>query len=173
MAKAKLASIEPGCTELAEKMGFELVDFCLDREPTGSYLRLYIDKPEGISLDDCEKYHKAVRPLVEPIDFDFMEVSSPGVDRPLKRDRDFERAMGSEIEVHLFRAMNGAKVLTGILAGVEDEDILLDTPEGEKRVPRKAASLVKPVVDLEGIEDVDLSGDNVTDFENEESGDEA
>ena len=89
MAKARIAAVEPACAELAEKMGFELVDLSLDREPTGAYLRLYIDRPEGISLDDCEKYHKAVRSLVEPIDFDFMEVSSPGIDRPLKKERDF------------------------------------------------------------------------------------
>ena len=175
MAKAAAASLEPRCARMAEEMGFELVDFCLDREPTGTYLRLYIDRPEGISLDDCEKYHKAVRPVVEPIDFDFMEVSSPGLDRPLKKDRDFERALGSEIEVKLFKAMDGSKVLNGILAGLENGEIILETPEGERRVPRKAAALVKPVVDMEGIEEVDLSGDEPADgYENtEESGDQA
>ena len=160
MAKAEItASIEPRCRKLAEKMGYELVDVCLDREPTGKYLRIYIDRPEGISLDDCEAYHKAVRPLTEDYDYDFMEVSSPGIDRPLKKDRDFERNLGSEIEIHLFKPLNGAKVLNGILAGLEDGDILLDTPEGVLRVPRKSASLVKPVVNMDGIEDVDLGGE--------------
>ena len=159
MAKGELNTVvEPKCRRLADEMGFELVDVALDREPTGKYLRIYIDRPEGISLDDCERFHKAIRPLVESYDYDFMEVSSPGIDRPLKTDRDFERNLGAEVEIHLFRALEGVRELTGTLAGLEGEEIVLDTPEGEKRIPRKAASLVRPVVDLEGIEEVDLSG---------------
>ncbi len=160
MAKAELSSVvEPKCRKIAEQMGFELVEVALDREPGGKYLRIYIDKPEGITLDDCEVYHKAVRPLVESYDYDFMEVSSPGIDRPLKTERDFERNLGAEVEVRLFKAMDGTKEIHGILAGLEDGEILLDTPEGEKRISRKAAALVKPVVDMEGIEEVDLSED--------------
>jgi len=158
MAKTDwITAVSPRFERVAEQMGFELVDVCLDREPTGSYLRIYIDKPEGISLDDCEAYHKTVRPMVENYDYDFMEVSSPGLDRPLKKDRDFERAAGSEVEVRLFRPLEGAKTLTGVLMGLEEGEILLETPEGERRIPRKAAALVKPVVDMEGIEEVDLS----------------
>ena len=104
-----------------------------------------------------------MRSIADSVDYDFMEVSSPGIDRPLKKDRDFERNLGAEIEIKLFKAMDGAKVLTGILAGLEDGDILLETPAGVKRIPRKAAALVKPTVDMEGIEEVDLS-------ENTESG---
>ncbi|MDO4837387.1 MAG: ribosome maturation factor RimP [Clostridia bacterium] len=158
MAKAELTTVvEPKCKRLADQLGFELVDVCLDKEGAGKYLRIYIDKPEGISMDDCETYHRAIQPQLESYDYDFLEVSSPGIDRPLKKDRDFERALGSEIEVKLFKAMDGQKVITGILAGLENGDIVLDTPAGEKRIPRKAAALVKPVVDMEGIESVDLS----------------
>ena len=163
MAKTGTAAIESRCAKIAEDMGFELVDIGVEKEPTGRYLRFYIDKPEGISLDDCEAYHKAVRSIADSVDYDFMEVSSPGIDRPLKKDRDFERNLGSEIEVKLFKPIDGSKLLTGILAGLEDGDILLETPAGVQRIPRKAAALVKPIVDMEGIEDVDLS-------ENTESG---
>ena len=144
----------------------------MEKEPTGRYLRFYIDKPEGISLDDCETYHKAVRSIADSVDYDFMEVSSPGIDRPLKKDRDFERNLGSEIEIKLFKPMDGLKLLTGVLAGLENGEILLETPEGMKRIPRKAAALVKPVVDMEGIEEVDLSGDDHAEEyqENTESG---
>ena len=168
MAKAETAAIEARCAKIAEQMGFELVDAGIEKEPTGRYLRFYIDKPEGISLDDCEAYHKAVRSLADTVDYDFMEVSSPGIDRPLKKDRDFERNLGSEIEIKLFKPMEGAKQLTGILAGLEDGDILLETPDGVKRIPRKAAALVKPVVDMDGIEEVDLS--EPTESKNTESG---
>ena len=174
MAKAGTAAIEARCARIAEEMGFELVDLGIEKEPTGRYLRFYIDKPEGISLDDCEAYHKAVRSLADTVDYDFMEVSSPGIDRPLKKDRDFERNLGSEIEIKLFKPLDGTKLLTGILAGLEDGEILLETPAGIRRIPRKAAALVKPVVDMEGIEEVDLSGDGQTneDQENTENGEE-
>ena len=88
-----------------------------------------------------------------------MEVSSPGIDRPLKKDRDFERSLGSEIEIRLFKPVEGTKVMTGVLAGLEDGNIVIDTADGRTLIPRKAAALVRPVVDMEGIEDVDLSGE--------------
>ena len=71
MAKAELASaVTPKCQRIADEMGFELVEVALDREPGGKFLRVYIDKPEGITLDDCEKYHRAVLPLVENYDYE-------------------------------------------------------------------------------------------------------
>ena len=156
------ARLESACAPIAERMGYELVDICIDIEPTGKYLRFYIDKEAGVSLDDCETFHKAVRPLADSVDYDFMEVSSPGIDRPLKKDRDFERNLGCEIEVRLFKPVDGAKVITGILAGLEEGNIIIDTTEGRILLPRKAAALVKPVVDMEGIEEVDLSGEDDT-----------
>ena len=152
--------LEAKARAVAEQMGYELVDVCMDKEPTGKYLRFYIDKEEGVSLDDCEAFHKAVRTPADSVDYDFMEVSSPGIDRPLKKDRDFERNLGCEIEVKLFKPIDGTKILTGVLAGLEEGNIVIDTGEGRMLVPRKAAALVKPVVDMEGIEDIDLSGDD-------------
>ena len=156
MAKAETTAIEAKCGKIAADMGFELVEIALEKEPTGKYLRFYIDRPEGISLDDCEAYHKAVRNIADAVDFDFMEVSSPGIDRPLKKDRDFERNLGAEIEIKLFKAMDGAKVITGTLAGLEDGEIVVETAEGEKRIPRKAAAIVKPIVDMSGVEEMEL-----------------
>ena len=167
MAKDALAGLEAKATKVAEGMGYELVDVCIDREPTGKYLRFYIDKAEGVSLDDCEAFHKAVRASADAVDYDFMEVSSPGIDRPLKKDRDFERNLGTEIEVKLFRPIDGMKVITGVLAGLEEGNIVLDTGEGRTLVPRKAAALVKPVVDMEGIEDVEFPDSD--DDENEDN----
>ncbi len=160
MAKmGMLSGLEIKARKIAENAGYELVDVCIDKETTGKYLRFYIDKEEGVSLDDCEAFHKAVRSCADDVDYDFMEVSSPGIDRPLKTDRDFERNLGCEIEVRLYRPVEGTKVLTGVLAGLEEGNIVIDTGEGRTLIPRKDAALVKPVVDMEGIEDVDLSGD--------------
>ena len=158
MAKAELTTVvTPKCQKLADELGFELVDVSLDKEGAGKYLRIYIDKPEGIWLNDCEAYHRAIQPQLESYDYDFLEVCSPGVDRPLKKERDYERAQGSEIEVKLFKAIDGQKLITGVLVGLENDEIVLETPAGEMRIPRKAAALVKPVVDMEGVESVDLS----------------
>ena len=110
-----LTGLEAKARAIAEQMGYELVDVCMDKEPTGKYLRFYIDKEEGVSLDDCEAFHKAVRTPADSVDYDFMEVSSPGIDRPLKKDRDFERNLGCEIEVKLFKPIDGTKVITGVL----------------------------------------------------------
>lgn len=158
MPKAELTTIvTPKCQALADEQGYELVDVSLDKEGADKYLRIYIDKPEGITLNDCERYHRAIQPQLESYDYDFLEVSSPGVDRPLKKDRDFERAIGTEVEVHLFKAMDGSKLITGFLQDYSKEEILLDTPAGQVRLSRKACALVKPVVDMEGVESVDLS----------------
>ena len=79
MPKAELtAVVAPKCQALAERMGLELVDVSLDKEGAGKYLRIYIDKPQGISLDDCEAYHRAIQPQLESYDYDLLEVSSPG-----------------------------------------------------------------------------------------------
>ncbi len=158
MAKAELTTVvEPRCQRLADEQGLELVDVSLDKEPTGKYLRIYIDKPEGITLDDCEKYHRAIQPQLESYDYDFLEVSSPGVDRPLKKDRDFERALGLEVEVHLFKAVDGQKVFSGEMTAWDKETLTLLVNGEERAFARRAASLIKPIVDMEGVQDVDLS----------------
>lgn len=97
MAQSDLTRvIEPACQKLAQQFGFELVDVELAREGASRYLRIYIDKPDGITLSDCETYHRAVAPLVERVDYDFLEVCSPGLDRPLKKQKDFDKHGGRD-----------------------------------------------------------------------------
>lgn len=88
---------------------------------------------------------RAIQPQLEKYDYDFLEVSSPGIDRPLKTPRDYERHLGDEVEVKLFKAVDGVKLFTGILAGLDEENnILLDTPNGQLSFPKKAAATVSP-----------------------------
>ena len=82
---------------IADEQNVELVDVELVKEPTGHFLRFFIEKPDGISLNELEAYHRRIQPLVENVEYDFMEVSSPGADRPLKSERDFERAEGLDV----------------------------------------------------------------------------
>lgn len=162
MPKAELTTfVTPKCRALAEKMNLELVDVCLEKEGAGKYLRIYLDKAEGLSMNDCEAYHRAIQPQLEAYDYDFLEVSSPGVDRPLKSEKDFERHTGDEVEVKLFKAVDGAKLFTGTLAGLDEEDnVLLDAGGVRRSFPKKTCAMVRPVVDMSGIESVDLSDDD-------------
>ena len=75
--------VAPLCEKLAAEMGYELVDAELVKEGPGRYLRIYLDKAGGITLDDCERFHRAVQPRVEQVDYDFLEVCSPGLDLSL------------------------------------------------------------------------------------------
>ena len=160
MAKSELtAVVEPKCQRLADELGYELVDVALDKEDSGKYLRIYIDKPEGVDLNDCERYHRAIQPQLESYDYDFLEISSPGIDRPLKKDRDFERALGMEVELRLFKAVDGQKEFTGALIGYDKDNVTLLIAGEEKTFARKAASLIKPVVDMDGVQEVDLHED--------------
>lgn len=147
MAQSDLTRvIEPACQKLAEQQGFELVDVELVREGASRYLRIYIDKPDGITLSNCETYHRAVAPLVERVDYDFLEVCSPGLDRPLKKQKDFDKYAGELVEVHLFRPIEHRKQFEGELVGLEDGEIVIRAGENEMRFKQKEVSLCKPVI---------------------------
>ena len=90
--------------KLADELQLELVDVELVKEPTGRFLRFFVDTDEGVSVDELENFHRRILPLVERVDYDYMEVSSPGADRPLKTERDFERAQCMRVELNTYRA---------------------------------------------------------------------
>lgn len=154
---APLGKAQEIAARVAAQLGFILVDVELVKESTGRFLRFYIDKAGGVTLDDCEAYHRRIQPMVEFVDYDYMEVSSPGADRPLKKPEDFERAAGTQVEVRLYRPDDGQKVFRGILSGLSEGRVVLRDAAGEERAfDRKAVALVKPVVDFD--ED-DLTGE--------------
>ncbi len=130
--------------KIAAELGYELVDVELTKEPGGHFLRFYIDRPEGVSLNELEAYHRRILPLVENVEYDYMEVSSPGVDRPLKTERDFERAEGETVELKTYRPVNGAKQFIGDLIGLEGDEIILQTGEDQMmRFNRRDVAWVK------------------------------
>ena len=153
-----LVSVERIAIRLAEELGYEWIDLELVKEPAGRFLRFYIDKEGGISLDDVEAFHRKVQPYAENIDYDYMEVSSPGVDRPLKKPRDFERAQGKEIEVKLYKPMDGAKLFTGVLIGLEDGRIVIENAGERREFDQKAVALARCVlnVDEDMLNDIDI-----------------
>lgn len=147
MAQSDLTRVvEPACRLLAEQQQVELVDVELAREGASRYLRIYIDKPDGITLSDCETYHRAVMPLVERVDYDFLEVCSPGIDRPLKKQKDFDAHVGKTVEVHLYRPVNKCRRFEGELLGLFGDEIKLKVGEEEMSFGLKSVSLCKPVI---------------------------
>ena len=135
--------------QIAEEQNVELVDVELVKEPTGHFLRFYIEKPDGISLNELETFHRRIQPLVENVEYDFMEVSSPGADRPLKTERDFARAEGMEVELKTYRPVNGAKQFLGDLIGLKDGVISIITESGETLAfEKKDVALVRPVIEF-------------------------
>lgn len=131
----------------AEALGIELVDVVMAREGAGDVLRFTIDRPGGVSLDDCEAFHRRALKLAQDIDYDYMEVSSPGADRPLKTERDFESALGQLVEAHFYRQLDGAKRLLGRLAEWDAESVTLDADGEPRRIARADISLIRLAVD--------------------------
>ena len=120
---------------IIEKHQFELVDVEYVKEGGSWYLRAYIDKPGGITVDDCELVSRALSDLLDEHDFIdeayILEVSSPGLGRPLKKDKDFARSIGEEVEIKTFRAINHQKDFTGILKEYDKEKIVIEVDEEE------------------------------------------
>ena len=134
--------------EIAREQGVELVDVELVKEPTGQFLRFYIEKPNGITLDELEVFHRRILPLVEDVNYDYMEVSSPGADRPLKTERDFERAAGLEVELKTYRPVNGAKQFKGELVGLRDGMIAICVGGEELSFAKKDVAIVRPLIEF-------------------------
>lgn len=134
---------------IAEQQQVELVDVELVKEPAGHFLRFYIEKPDGVSLNELEAFHRQIQPLVEDVAYDYMEVSSPGADRPLKTARDFERAAGMEVELKTYRPVNGAKRFQGELLGLEDGVVKIIAENGaEMAFPQKDVAIVRLLIEF-------------------------
>lgn len=132
-------------------LGLELVDVELVREGKSMILRIYIDKPGGVGIDDCTRVNGLVDPLIDGQlnihDHDYLEVSSPGLERPLKTDRDFARYQGEWIELSRYRAVDGVKRLEGILAPCTAETIGIRLEDGTLlAIPRREAAQVKRMI---------------------------
>ena len=120
---------------IIEQNQFELVDVEYVKEGGTWYLRAYIDKSGGITVDDCEVVSRALSDLLDKHDFIedayVLEVSSPGLGRPLKKEKDFARSIGEEVDVRTFRAISHQKEFTGILRDYDKEKIVLEMEDQE------------------------------------------
>jgi len=127
-----IAAVTALVTPILDQYYFELFDLEFTKEGQSWYLRVYIDKPGGITLEDCATVSDQLSEALDNIDPDpipqayFLEVSSPGAERPLKRERDYENALNEYINVSLYQAVEGKKVYEGTLIDLTPDKLTLD-----------------------------------------------
>ena len=125
-------------------MGLVDVEYVRERD---WYLRVYLDKPGGVDLDDCQMVSERLSETLDakdPIKENYLlEVSSPGLDRVLKKDKDFKRYHGSQVDVQLFKPLNGSKQFTGALGDVTDETVTIVTADGDLNLERSAVAQIR------------------------------
>lgn len=141
------AMVEP----IVIEEGLELVDIEYVREKDW-YLRIYINKENGIDIDDCQRVSSKVAKLLDDNDpikeKYFLEVSSPGIDRPLKKDKDFIAFYGKQVDIQLFAAINGKKKLTGTLLSHNDKQVAISVDEQELTLDRSLVATVRPHIEF-------------------------
>lgn len=148
-----MASIEERVENLIEKsvndLGYELYDVEYAKEGKDYYLRVFIDKPEGIDLNDCEKVNDGINDLLDQADYIkeqyFLEVSSPGIERTLRKDKHLEANIGVLVEVKLFRPIEKQKVLQGVLKEFNKDYLIIETEDKNIEIERKDISVIKTV----------------------------
>ena len=132
---------------VAQEMGYYLVDVEYKKEGSERFLRLYIDKDGGVGINDCEAYSRAVEVKIyeaDPIEENYcLEVSSPGADRVLKTERDFNYYIGRDVEVKLYSSINGKKEFSGKLSGYKDSTALIEADGEIIKIPVKSAVYIR------------------------------
>ena len=148
MRKSIEATIEEIVQPIVDEKNFEIVDIEYVKEAGEYYLRVYLDKEGGISLSDCEVVSRELSEILDkkdPIKENyFLEVSSPGLDRPLKKDKDFVRYAGRDVEIKLYKPWNGSKQFEGELVGLTEENNIRVIIDGnEVDFTKKEVALIR------------------------------
>lgn len=127
---------------IIEEHEFELVDVEYVKEGGTWYLRAYIDKPGGITIDDCETVSRRLSDILDEKDYIedayILEVSSPGLGRPLRKEKDFKRSLGEEVELRTYRMIEKRKEFTGILRSYDEKTVTIEEEEGGMKTFEKS-----------------------------------
>ena len=130
-----------------EELGYSLYDVQYAKEGKDYYLRVFIDSKNGIDLNDCEKVSNEINPILDDADYIkemyFLEVSSPGVERILRKEKHLSEAIGKEIEVKLFKPIEKQKEFIGILDKYDDNSIYIQKDNKQIQIDRKNITLIK------------------------------
>ena len=147
------AQTEQLVTPILEKYGFELYDVEYVKEGGNNYLRVYIDKPGGIAVNDCETVAREMNPILDEKDFIpdsyVFEVSSPGLGRALKKEKHLLKSIGDEVEIRTFRPINHEKQFEGILKSFDDKELTIAlNDEQELTFARTDIALIRLALDI-------------------------
>ncbi|MDR7811870.1 ribosome maturation factor RimP [Lacrimispora sp.] len=147
------AKTESFLLPLMEENNFELVDVEYVKEAGNWYLRAYIDKEGGITVDDCETISRRLGDWLDEKDFIadsyILEVSSPGLGRPLKKDKDFNRSIGKDVDIKLYKPLNKQKDFTGTLTSYDRETVTINQEDGiELVLNRPEIALIRLAFDF-------------------------
>lgn len=137
---------------IAQANQVEIYDVEYVKEGSDWYLRAYIDKPEGVNINDCESVSRALSDVLDKEDFIpdayILEVSSPGLGRTLKKDRHFEKSLGMEVEIKLFQPIEKRKEFSGVLKAYDKDSITIESDGEEQSFERAKAALVRLAIDF-------------------------
>ena len=143
--------IEP----IINNLGYEVYDVIYEKEGKDNYLRIFIDKDELITIEDCEKVNNSITDILDEKDFIksqyFLEVSSPGLERQIRTDKHLRMFKNKKIEVHLFKSIEKQKIIIGILKDYDEEKIVLQIDKKEVSIDRDNISKMKNVYNWEEI----------------------
>lgn len=143
-----LKTVKQMCQTIADELNFELVDMEYIKEFGSYFLRVYIDKVGGVSTDDCERMSEKLNVILDESDpikeAYYLEVSSPGLDRPLKTDKDLKRNLDKEVEIKLYQSINNMKNYEGTLLGFNDDEITIKDSQGKTiSLPKDTISIIR------------------------------
>ena len=137
---------------IVEAQGFELVDVEYVKEAGNWYLRGYIDKPGGITVNDCEAVSRLFSDKLDENDFIedsyIMEISSPGLDRPLKKEKDFKRSLGKLVEIRTYRPVDKQKEFCGVLKAYDNNSVTIDEEGTDRIFDKKDIALVRLAIEF-------------------------
>ena len=143
------SKVEKLLEEIITNLGYELYDVKYEKEGKDYYLRIIIDKPEGIDINDCETVNNAINDILDEADYIkeqyFLEVSSCGLERVLRKEKHLQEQLEKEIEVKLFTPVEKKKQYQGTLKGFNSEKLVLQVEENELELERKNISQIKTI----------------------------
>lgn len=150
-----MASIEEKVEKLiltpVSELGYSIYDVEYVKEGKNYFLRIYIDKQDGIDLNDCEKVNNAITDILDEANYIkeqyFLEISSPGIERVLRKEKHLKNNIGNNIEIKLFKPINGEKQWIGTLKEYDTENITIQNDKELIKIPRKNIALIKTVYD--------------------------
>lgn len=156
MKTKPIADLQTVLQPIADELNIEIVEieFKQGKDPA---LTVYIDTESGVDLDTCEKFHRAIDPVLDEFDPTFGEaytlnVSSPGLDRPLKTDRDYQKATGTKVEVKLFAPLKGKKFFEATLKGHDENCVFLEDKDGEWKLEKSKIAKICRAIDFDDLE---------------------